>query len=127
MALTVISPIYGSYASNGGVSINVPQASNTSSNFSAFGMPSSSPSSGGFSSPSSAGMTPPPPPPPIGAGTTPSRALHHQPSILRVGPITSPQPVGVKKNKTKTKKPKNKTKKKIICTVHEFFQLERAN
>ena len=96
MALTVISPIYGSYASNGGVSISVPQASSNSSNFSAFGMPSSSPSSGGFSSPSSTGITPPPPP--IGAGgTTPSRTLHHQPSILRVGPITSPQPVGVKR------------------------------
>lgn len=100
VALTVISPVYGSsssasslpHAGNNGVSAGA------GSHYSPFtGMPSSSSlsSSVGVSSPSSSSLTamaaPPPPPPP--PAVTPSRGLHYQPS-LRVG-ITSPQPVGV--------------------------------
>ncbi len=84
VALTVISPIYGS--SNGSSSLAPPPL-----HYSPFGMPSAlHPSSG-----SPAGSAPPPPPPPpiMTTPTGPSRGLHHQPS-MRVG-ITSPQPVGV--------------------------------
>ena len=81
VALTVISPVYGS--SNGS---GVPSHYN-----SPYAMPSLHPSS----SPSGSQAPPPPPPPPImTASTTPtSRGLHHQPSMR--GGITSPQPVGV--------------------------------
>ncbi|XP_059352052.1 rho guanine nucleotide exchange factor 11-like [Daphnia carinata] len=81
VALTVISPIYGS--SNGS---SIPSHYN-----SPYAMPSLHPSS---TSPLGPQAPPPPPPPPImTTSTTPtSRGLHHQPS-MRVG-ITSPQPVG---------------------------------
>ena len=84
VALTVISPTYGS--SNGSSLLAPPPL-----HYSPFVMPSAlHPSSG-----SPAGSAPPPPPPPpiMTTPTGPSRGLHHQPS-MRVG-ITSPQPVGV--------------------------------
>jgi hypothetical protein len=79
VALTVISPVYGS--SNGS---GVPTHYN-----SPYAMPSLHPSS----SPSGSQAPPPPPPPPIMTTTPTSRGLHHQPSMR--GGITSPQPVGV--------------------------------
>lgn len=81
VALTVISPAYGS--SNGS---GIPSHYN-----SPYAMPSLHPSS----SPLGPQAPPPPPPPPImTTSTTPtSRGLHHQPSMR--GGITSPQPVGV--------------------------------
>ncbi|KAK4018675.1 hypothetical protein OUZ56_000720 [Daphnia magna] len=80
VALTVISPAYGS--SNGS---GIPSHYN-----SPYAMPSLHPSS----SPLGPQAPPPPPPPPImTTSTTPtSRGLHHQPSMR--GGITSPQPVG---------------------------------
>ncbi|XP_046445839.1 uncharacterized protein LOC124195459 isoform X9 [Daphnia pulex] len=78
VALTVISPVYGS--SNGS---GVPTHYN-----SPYAMPSLHPSS----SPSGSQAPPPPPPPPIMTTTPTSRGLHHQPSMR--GGITSPQPVG---------------------------------
>ncbi|XP_046634661.1 uncharacterized protein LOC124313870 isoform X4 [Daphnia pulicaria] len=78
VALTVISPVYGS--SNGS---GVPTHYN-----SPYAMPSLYPSS----SPSGSQAPPPPPPPPIMTTTPTSRGLHHQPSMR--GGITSPQPVG---------------------------------
>ena len=86
VALTVVSPVFGTGFAGNGVPVTVPQVC---SNFSSTGMPSS-PSSSGFGSPN---LTPPPPPPPV--GMTPTRGLHHQPSIHRSVGITSPQPVGV--------------------------------
>ena len=109
VALTVISPVYGSSASahttgNGVASTALLTPSPV--HYSPFGMPSaaSTLSPSGMSSPSllnsnnqhnssSSSSPAPPPPPPPPTMTTPTRGLHHQPSI-RVG-ITSPQPVGV--------------------------------
>ena len=84
VALTVVSPVYGSTHPGNGVAVRTAQ--------SAYGMPASS----GLASPIGGSAPPPPPPPP--SATTPtgtSRGLHHQPS-MRVGGITSPQPVGVR-------------------------------
>ena len=109
VALTVISPVYGTasssttHAGNGGVSLSLASAPGQPYSPSNYGlMPSStlsSSSSGiassGLGSPGgSLSVPPPPPPPPLTMNNTPTgRGLHHQPSMR--GGITSPQPVGV--------------------------------
>ena len=109
MALTVISPVYGTtpssttHAGNGGLSLSLASAPGqpySSSNYglmpsSALSSSSSGIASSGLGSPGgNLSVPPPPPPPPLTMTNTPTgRGLHHQPS-MRVG-ITSPQPVGV--------------------------------
>lgn len=110
MALTVISPVYGTTTHQGnGVAgssalltpptpaphyppFGMPSSSLSSSSLSPAGLSSPSISSSHNHSSSAAGTAPPPPPPPP-VMATPSRGLHHQPSMR--GGITSPQPVGV--------------------------------
>ena len=112
MALTVISPVYGTtsssttHAGNGGVSLSlasVPGQPYSPSNYglmpsSTLSTSSSGIASSGLGSPGggigSLSVPPPPPPPPLTMTNTPTgRGLHHQPSMR--GGITSPQPVGV--------------------------------